>query len=230
MRQAHLLCLQPQLLVSEYLHDVWPALRKTPDEVVVSLQVGAEVALEILPHSDVERRAEVTRPELEVADLVPAEALPRRQIDQRQVSMEGDEIDDEQLEEHVDDERHPAKDHVLLGKPEREEHRHHKLGLLQPQVSVEVSPVSLTDAVTEPRTVVVVRPDALLTHTAVSCPHRYVNVADIAVAQSILNFACAVAPLDRRQRLIILVVAWLAVAVRPFERVASRLHLAGVLH
>lgn len=57
--------------------------------MVVALEVRAEVAPQVLPDSDVKRRAQVARPKLQIADLVPAEALPRCQVDQGEVGVEG---------------------------------------------------------------------------------------------------------------------------------------------
>ena len=89
----------------------------------------------------------MTRPQLQIADLVPAEAFPRRQIDQGKVRMEGNQVYYEQLEEYVDNESNPTEH---TADPQGQEHRHHQLGLLEPEVRVKVASVALTDRARPP--------------------------------------------------------------------------------
>jgi hypothetical protein len=85
---------------------------------------------------------------------------------------------------------------------------------LQPEIGIKVFPIPFTDAVADPRTMMVISADALFAHAAMSGPQRHINEALSAVPQANFYLACAVTTLNCRQILLF----------------AARLDLPGVLN
>jgi len=115
--------------------------------------------------------------------------------------VENDQIDHEKLKQNVDHKEYPTKCRIIfiihiLHQPYGQIQRHGQLYLLQPQIPIKVLAIALPDAVSKPRTMMIIGGHTLLTQSTMPGPQRHINQALCAISQADLNFPSFLAPLN----------------------------------